>query len=183
MCIADVIKNINVKVFNLMSRTNETKHIEWHETCKCKCRLDTSVCNDKKSQNNDKCRCECKELIEKCICSKGLIWNPRNCEYECDKLCDVGVYLGYENWKCRKRLVDKLLEECSENIDENKFVNVTLNDYKNVCWSCTIYIVLLVIFFKCLIVISCDFVYFYWYLKKGNANVTNINANTETVIY
>ena len=28
-------------------RTNETRHIEWHETCKCKCRLDTSVCNNK----------------------------------------------------------------------------------------------------------------------------------------
>ena len=33
-----VIININVKVFNLMSRTNETRHIKWHETCKCKCR-------------------------------------------------------------------------------------------------------------------------------------------------
>ena len=33
-------QNINVEVFNLMSRTNETKYIEWHETCKCKCRLD-----------------------------------------------------------------------------------------------------------------------------------------------
>ena len=29
-------------MFNLMSRTNETTHIEWHETCKCKCRLDDS---------------------------------------------------------------------------------------------------------------------------------------------
>ena len=47
MCLPDVVKNINVKVFNLMSRTNETRHIEWHETCKCKCRLDTSVCNNK----------------------------------------------------------------------------------------------------------------------------------------
>ena len=26
-----------------MSRTNEKRHIEWHETCKCKCRLDASV--------------------------------------------------------------------------------------------------------------------------------------------
>ena len=43
ICVPDVIKNINVKVFNLMSRTNETRHIEWHETCKCKCRLDASV--------------------------------------------------------------------------------------------------------------------------------------------
>ena len=47
LCVPDVVKNMNVKVFNLMSRTNETKHIMGHETCKCKCRLDTSVCNNK----------------------------------------------------------------------------------------------------------------------------------------
>ena len=32
--VSDAIKNINVKVFNLMSRTNETRHMEWHKTCK-----------------------------------------------------------------------------------------------------------------------------------------------------
>ena len=45
--VPDTIKNINVKVFNLISRTNETRHIEWHNTCKCKGRLDASVCNNK----------------------------------------------------------------------------------------------------------------------------------------
>ena len=35
ICVPDVIKNLNVKVFNLMSRINETRHIKWHETCKC----------------------------------------------------------------------------------------------------------------------------------------------------
>ena len=43
LCVPDVVKNLNVKVFSLMSRTNETRHMEWHETCKCKCRLDASV--------------------------------------------------------------------------------------------------------------------------------------------
>ena len=47
ICVPDAIKDLNVKVFNLMSRTNETRHIKWHETCKCKCRLDASVCNNK----------------------------------------------------------------------------------------------------------------------------------------
>ena len=47
ICAPDVIKDLNVKVFNLMSRTNETRHIKWHETCKCKCRLDASVFNNK----------------------------------------------------------------------------------------------------------------------------------------
>ena len=28
LCVPDVVKNINVKVFNLMSKTNETRHIE-----------------------------------------------------------------------------------------------------------------------------------------------------------
>ena len=42
ICVPDVAKDLSVKVFNLMSRTNETKHIKWHETCKCKCRLDAS---------------------------------------------------------------------------------------------------------------------------------------------
>ena len=47
MCVPDVVKNLNVKAFNLMSRTNETRHIKWYETCKCKYRLDASVCNNK----------------------------------------------------------------------------------------------------------------------------------------
>ena len=76
ICVPDVIKDLNVKVFNLMSRTNETRHIEWHETCKCECRLDAIVYNNKQCWNNDKCRCECKELIDN--------WNPSNCECECD---------------------------------------------------------------------------------------------------
>ena len=47
LCVPHVVKNINVKVFNLMSFSKQTKHIEWHGTCKCKCRLDQSVCNNK----------------------------------------------------------------------------------------------------------------------------------------
>ena len=105
-------------MFNLISRTNETRHIKWHETCKCKCRLDVSVRNNKQRWNDDKCRFECKELINKGVCDKGYSGNPSNCQCECDKLCDFGEYLDYENCKCRKRLVDKLVEECNENIDE-----------------------------------------------------------------
>ena len=97
VCVPDVIKDLNVKLFNLMSRTNETRHIKWHKTCKCKCRLDVSVCNNKQRWNNDKYQCECKELIDKGICNKEYIWNPSNCKCECDKSCDFGEYLKFEN--------------------------------------------------------------------------------------
>ena len=56
-----------------------------------------------------KCKCEYKELID-----KRLIWNLSNCECECDKACDFGKYLDYENCKSRKKLVDKLVDECVE---------------------------------------------------------------------
>ena len=114
-----------------------------------------SVCNNKKRWNEDKCRCKCKELIDKVRCGKGFIWNPINCE--CDKLCDVREYLDYKNCKCRKRFIDKLVEECSKNINGIKmlynetfnvisFNAILLNVYEKVCGSCTLYIV----FFCCI---------------------------------
>ena len=47
ICVPDIVKDLNVGVFNLMSRTNETRHIKWHATCKCICRLDKIICNSK----------------------------------------------------------------------------------------------------------------------------------------
>ena len=141
MCVPDVVKNINIKVLNQTSRTNEIRHIKWHETCKCKRRLDASVCNNNQLWNNDKCRCECKDLIDKCICETEFIWNPSNFDCECNKLCDAGECLDYKNCKSRKTPIDKLVEECSESVDKNELISVTLNDYRNVCGSCTIHIV------------------------------------------
>ena len=47
ICVPDVIKDLNLKVFDIMSRANKTRFIGWYETCKCKCRLDAIVCNNK----------------------------------------------------------------------------------------------------------------------------------------
>ena len=47
ICVPDIVKNLNIKVFNLMSRTNERRFIEWHETCKCECKFRENVCNNK----------------------------------------------------------------------------------------------------------------------------------------
>ena len=54
---------------------------------------------------------------------KGFIWNPSNCECECYKSCDSSEYLDYKNCKCKKRLVDKLVEPSSaEKCTENNFI-------------------------------------------------------------
>ena len=59
-CVPDIVKNLNVKVSNLMSRTNETRCTEWHETCKYEFKFGANVCNNKQRWNKNKCRCECK---------------------------------------------------------------------------------------------------------------------------
>ena len=148
ICVPDVVKNLNVKVFNLMSRNNKIRHIKWHQTCKCICRLNKIICNSKQRWNKDKCRCECKELIDKGICNKGYVWNPSNCEYECDKSCNIGEYLDYSHCKCRKKLIDPLVEECTKNTEETKLVNITVeNENKGKCNSYEIYKVLFWTFF------------------------------------
>ena len=87
-------------------------------------------------------------MIDKAICDIEFIWNPSNYERECDKSCDFREYLDYANGKCRKRLIDKLVEECTENTDEIKIAGMALfergNERKS---SCTIYVVLMAIVF------------------------------------
>ena len=68
---------------------------------------------------------------------------------ECDKSGDIGEYLDYENCTCRKKLVDKLVEECTETNNEVKLAKITLTENKNKYKrsSCTLYIVLFLIIF------------------------------------
>ena len=118
-----------------------------NKTCKCECKFVANICNNKQRWNKDKCRCKCKVLIDKGVCDKVFIWNPGNCECKCDKACDVSEYLDYEHCKCRKKLGDKLIDECTEIVEEVKLVKTTLaeNENKYKCTSCTVYIVLMLL--------------------------------------
>ena len=120
-------------------------------------------------------------MINKGRCDQGFIWNPNICE--CVTSCDLGQYLDYKNCKCKKELISKSVEKCSENINGNELIyNATLNDHRKVWTSCTIYKVLLILFFLISISIVREFTYFHWYLKRSNNNI-NASVNTETVMY
>ena len=184
LCVPDIVKNVNIKVVNLLSRSNETRHIKRHETCKCKCRLDSSVCNKKQPWHEDKCRCKCKELMEKRVFDKGFTWNPSNCECECNKSCDIGEYLDYLNCKCSEKLIHKLVEEYTENIEETKLVeSFAKNEHK--CSSCKLYIVIFwkfFIFFLTIIGVGIYFTY-YKYVNRNKANVPRYGYSCKTTIY
>ena len=94
------------------------------------------------------------------------------------KSCDVGKYWDYENCKCRKRLVDKLVDECDENIDEEVKV---VSESKNKCNSYILYIVLFSIFFIINVGIGAYFVY-YKYMNRNKENVSVYDYVYQTTI-
>ena len=194
-----------------MSRSNKTRSIKWHKTCKCICRLNGIICNNKQ-WNKEKCRCECEKLIDKEVCDKGYIFNPSYCKCECDSSCNISQYLDYSDCKCKKKLVHLLIEECTENTDETKLVNITItknnnetklvnitiaaknNETKLVnitiaenensqCNSCKVYIVLMIVAIVISTGVTIYFVYCNWFLIKNNIICTKFNLHKETLIY
>ena len=75
------------------------------------------------------------------------------------KIAILGEYLDYGNCKCRKNLVDKLIDECTETIEEMKLVNITFTENENNYEhnSCMVYIVLMIVVFTIL--------WYYWSWK------------------
>ena len=109
LCVPDVIKKINVKVFNLISRTNEVRHIKWHETC-CNnikdsyarlCvpdvikKINVKVFNLISRTNevrhikwHETCKYKCR--LDATVCNKHR-WNNVKCSCECKELVDKGI--------------------------------------------------------------------------------------------
>ena len=112
---------------------------------------------------------------------KDLFWNSSNC----DKACDIGEYLDHENCKCRKNLVDKLVDECTETVDEVKLAKITLaeNESENKYSSCPVYIVLIVVVFTIFIRITTYLVYYNWSLIKNNVSSIRFGTHTQKKIW
>ena len=92
LCVPNVIKGINMQVYNFLTMLNETRNVLWHENCKCVCKLNSSICNNKQIWNSDTCRCDCNEDFAGIIsCAKGYTWKPSICECQCDKIVFVKI--------------------------------------------------------------------------------------------
>ena len=96
MCVPNIVKRVDMKVYNFLMRLNETRNVLWHECCKCVCRLNSSVCNSKQIWKSDPYSCDCNgDFAGIMTCNKGYMWNPSTCAYECDMWCKPGQYLNY----------------------------------------------------------------------------------------
>ena len=165
ICIPKVIKNVNIKVYSFLVMLNETRNVLWHESCRSVCKLNSSVCNIKQIWNSDTCRCDCNEDFAGIINSaKGYTWNPSTCECHCDKWYKPGQYLDQKNCVSKNKLVGRVIEECSNVINETMINNKNNIDNDNTIKNVFIglFSVLLFIGIVCFWVVA----YFKWIKGK-----------------
>ena len=163
ICVPKIIKNVNMKVYSLLMRLNETRNVLWHESCKCVCRLNSSLCNSKQIWNSNTCRCDCNEDFAGIInCVKGYTWNPSTCECQCDMWCKSGQYLDHKNCVCKNKLIGRVIEECTSVINETMINNKDSDNNNN-----NTYLILFIVFLISFIVFLIEFIYYFY---RNNAN-------------
>ena len=163
-CIPNIIKNVNMKVYNFLMRLNETRNVLWHESCKCVCRLNSSVCNSKQIWNSDTCRCNYNaDYVGIINCTKGYMWNPSTCECQCDMWCKPGQYLDHKNCVCKNKLIGRDIENCTSVINETMMNN--RDNITNDNTATYIFIGLFSVLLFIGTVYLCVFAYFKW--SKG----------------
>ena len=142
-------------------RLNETRSVLWHESCKCVCKLNSSVCNNKQIWNSDTSRCDCNEDFASIInFIKGYTWNPSTCECQCDTWCKQGQYLYHKNCICKNKLIGRIIEEFTSVINETMINNE--NNIGNSNTIANIFIGLFSVLLFVGIVCFCVFAYFKW---------------------
>ena len=139
-------KDINVKVFNMITSKNEDKTMTKHIKCDCKSKFNSTTCNSDHKLNNKAFQYECK-IYHKC--KKTYRLNPSTCE----------------NSKYLKSIADTSVITCGEIIDAMDVAttntiatNMSLNCHKKVRYEIDSYIlhtVLLVIILLLITTISC----------------------------
>ena len=165
LCVAGIVKRVNMQVYNFLMRLNETRSVLWHKSCKCVCKLNSSVCNNKQTWNSDTCKCDCNEDFASIInCAKGYMWNPSTCECQCDIWCKPGQYLDHKKCICKNELIGRIIEECTNVINETMINNKDNIDNDNTITN--IFIGLFSVFLFVGIVCFCVFAYFKWIKGK-----------------
>ena len=173
MCVPNIIKRVNMKVYNFLMRLNETRNVLWHESFKCVCRLNSLVCNSKQIWNSDICKCDCNEDFAGIMNSdKEYMWNPSTCACECDMWCKPGQYLGYKKCVCKNKLIGKIISECTSIMNETM-----MNDKNNIAnddTTTSIFVGLFAVLLFIGITCFCIFAYILSGLKVKNYFKKNI---------
>ena len=105
-------------------------------------------------------------------------------------MCNTSQYLDYLDCKCKKKIIDLIVEKCTEYDNKTKIVNKTDNKTDNkiivpktVKNSCKVYIILTLISIVISTVYTIYFVYYNWFLYKNKDIFAKYNTRKETIIW
>ena len=164
LCVPGIVKRVKMQVYNFLMNLNETRNVLWHESCKCVCKFNSSVCTNKQIWSGDTCRCDFNEDFAGAVdCDKGYTWNPSTCECKCDMCCKPGQYLDHKNCICKNKLIGRLTEKCTSVINETMINNKDIGNNNTLC---NVFIGLFSVAILIGIVCSCVFAYFKWFKGK-----------------
>ena len=85
----------------------------------------------------------------------------------------------------QKKLVDKLIDGCTETTEEVALAEITIfeNKNENKYGSCKVYIVLMIVVFTIFTGITIYFIYYNWSLIKNNISCIKFNTHKEKKIW
>ena len=89
ICVSNKTADLNLSVFNVITRINEPKTLAKHTACKRKRKFDGRKCNSNQKCNNDKCWCDWKNPRKNQVCEKYFIWNPGICTRQNGKYLEI----------------------------------------------------------------------------------------------
>ena len=104
-------------------------------------------------------------------------------------MCNTNQYLDYLACKCKKKIIDLILEECTEYDNKRKLVLITVTRTDNqteivnktVENSCKVYIILTIVAIVISTVYTIYFVYYNWFLFKNKYIFTKYNTHQGSI--
>ena len=114
-------KDVNVKVFNMITNKSGAKTFIKHISCDCKCKFHSITCNSNQKWDNESCQCECKNYS---MCKKDYSWNHSTC------VCENSKHLKYivDNSKAVFDEIIYVMDIVSTNVTST--VSINSNDEK-----------------------------------------------------
>ena len=126
VCFPNKTEDLNLSVFNMITRINESKVLAKHLSCKSKCKFDGRKCSSEQLWSNENCRCECKKRH---ACEKDYILNPVACSCKNGKHLESILEDSAITW-------DKIIESYDE---ETEAIPINFNETKVACKTQSFY--------------------------------------------
>ena len=130
-------EDVNLGVFNLITRKKESKALTKHISYKCKSKFESKKRNSKQNCNKNKCRWKCKNP-RKYVCEKGYIWNRATSCFENGRYAEI--IIGNSAIMC-----DKIIETAKSTLAKTvsaKSIPTNPNEKKVICKINNFYILL-----------------------------------------